>query len=527
MKKRIISLLMTVVMAASLVACGSSDAASTDGSASGDAAATTTEAAASTDEVAKPESLKIMVSGDLAANQENGQDAFIAEFEKLTGIKLEIIQPDHSAYYDVLGTTMASGDIPDLVYLGSTYYASYANEGLLWDMTDAYANSELKARHDAKGSGQVVDSVRIDGKLYGMPAWKGGGCVTYVRQAWLDAAGISVPTTYAEYVDMLKAFKELGLEGQVSDYVTGAAGFIGGEAPYINYLPEVYQDAYPTFVQQADGTWVDGFTQDSMKAALQRLADLVADGLIDKQTLDQSTKDARTKFMGGEYGAFTYWANHWATNLTKGMTEDQGAVDLVPMAPIKEVGTYINRLSPVWCITSACSNPEGAFKYFIETMQDGGDVQFLWTYGVEGTHYSYAAETLWAGTDNEKAYEEGKFHWLPTMDDPSKAFSKIHCSTSGADRLVDITSASHEDPNAMAEEAVKATEVFSANSRNEALTPSTDAYVEYNGDLTTLKNELIAKVATGELTVDAAYEQFASQGQAMSDSIVESLNALN
>ncbi len=55
-----------------------------------------------------------------------------------------MIQPDHDAYYDVVGQTVASGDWPDVMILSSTYYAGYAEQGVLWDMTDAYASSDLK-----------------------------------------------------------------------------------------------------------------------------------------------------------------------------------------------------------------------------------------------------------------------------------------------------------------------------------------------------------------------------------------------
>ena len=48
---------------------------------------------------------------------------------------------------------------------------------------------------------------------------------------------------------------------------------------------------------------------------------------------------------------------------------------------------------------------------------------------------------------------------------------------------------------------------------------------EFNGDLTTLKNELIAKVTMGELSVEEAYAKYeADGGKAWSDAIVESLN---
>ena len=50
----------------------------------------------------------------------------------------------------------------------------------------------------------------------------------------------------------------------------------------------------------------------------------------------------------------------------------------------------------------------------------------------------------------------------------------------------------------------------------------------YNGDLTTLKNELIAKVAMGEITFDEAMAKFETDGGVgWSETIVESLNALN
>ncbi len=43
-------------------------------------------------------------------------------------------------------------------------------------------------------------------KLYGMPAARGNGCVTYVKKAWLDNCGLDVPTNYDEYLAMLEAF---------------------------------------------------------------------------------------------------------------------------------------------------------------------------------------------------------------------------------------------------------------------------------------------------------------------------------
>ena len=59
---------------------------------------------ASAEEVAKPEKITIFVDGTVFT-ESNAQDKFIERWEELSGIELEIIQPDHDAYYDVLQQT--------------------------------------------------------------------------------------------------------------------------------------------------------------------------------------------------------------------------------------------------------------------------------------------------------------------------------------------------------------------------------------------------------------------------------------
>ena len=534
MKKKVVSLLMVAAMVASMAGCGSNGSTNSnsnantgsDSNASSNAggAATGTEATGAEDgaadaadtasDVEKPEEITIMVDGTVFT-EENGQAEFIAKLEELTGIKINVIQPDHDAYYDVVGQTIASGDWPDVIILGSTYYAGYAAEGVLWDMSEAYENSELKQRQDAYGSTGVIDGVKIDGKLYGMPAARGNGCVTYVKQSWLDEAGLEAPTNYEEYINMLTAFSQNG------HYGVSAAGFIGTEAPYTNYLPEFYQDAHPSFYKAEDGTWKDGFTEDSMKEALQRLSDAYAAGLIDPTTLTNGTSDCRNKFYSDEFGVFTYWAGTWATNLKTNLEANGLDGDLVALPPIAEVGQYLDRVPPVWCITSTCENPEGVFKYFIETMQDGGDTQFLWTYGVEGVHWSTAAETLFAGTDNEKTYAEGEFHMLENREKEGTQYTKAHIDPMLA--LVELANDPKE--TTVADEAKNSAQIFNDNCVTADLIPSTDAMSQYNGDLTTLKNQLIANVVMGEMTIDEAYAQYESDhGAEWSQAIVDSLN---
>ncbi len=468
------------------------------------------------DEVEKPEKITMMVDGTVFT-QENGQAEFEARWEELNpGIDLVIIQPDHSQYYDVLGQTIAGGDWPDVVLLGSTYYASYAAEGVLWDMTEAYDNSELKERITDQS---VIDGLKIDGSLYGISPSRGNGCITYVKKAWLDNCGLEVPTTYDEYLAMLEAFTTGDPDGNGVDgdtYGVSSAGLIGTEAPYTNYLPEFYQDAYPSFYKNDEGVWVDGFTEDSMKAALERLKSAYEAGYIDKESLTNATSDCRTKFYEDKFGVFTYWAGTWATNLKTNLEANGLDSELVAIPPIEELGAYTERVAPAWCITEACSNPEGVYKYFIESMLDGGDMQFLWTYGVEGVHWSTAAEEV-CGVK----YEEGQFHMLENREKEGTAYTKNHI-----DPMLAVAPLEN-DPKAeaVAEEAKVSAETFQEHSKMAQLVVSTDEMAEYNGDLTTLKNEVIAKVVTQGMSVEDGMAYFDQQGgNDWSQKIVDSLN---
>lgn len=121
-----------------------------------------TAAAAEEKEVTKPEKITIMVDTTLV-NQANGRDAFEARWEELTGIDLVINQPDHSAYYDVMQQTMADPDQwPDVLIMSSTYYSDFAANGALWDMTEAWENSNTKNSGRFTGD-SVIEGLKING----------------------------------------------------------------------------------------------------------------------------------------------------------------------------------------------------------------------------------------------------------------------------------------------------------------------------------------------------------------------------
>ena len=484
--------------------------------------ATPTETAESTEsEVVKPEQITVMMDGTVFT-EPNGRAAFEEKLEENLGIDIVFNQPDHSGYYDVVSQTFVGGDWPDVILLGAAYYATYASAGALADITDLWENSELKA------SGRIVnedliEGLKIDGTLYGFSPARGNGCITYIRKAWLDQVGLEAPTTYDEYLNMLKVFTENDMDGSgdpSNTYGVTAAGLIGNEAPYINYLPEFYQDAYPDFYKNDQGVWVDGFSEDAMAGALSRLKEAYEAGYIDKETITNGTKDCRNKFYDNKVGVFTYWAGTWASNLVDNLDANGLESDLVMLPPIAEVGTYIERQAPVWCITSKCENVEGVFKYFIETMLDGGDVQTLWTYGAEGTHWSTAAETVTYG-DNSVTYEEGQFHMLPSLEQPDTLLKKNHI-----DPMLSLATFINGDPGVdnITPLARESAEDFNEWSELAPVIVANDTISDYSGDLWDLRNKVITQVVTQGMSVEEGMQLYKDGSASMVEEILASLN---
>ena len=171
-------LALTSVM--SLVACGSNGGSNSNSTSSEEG-------------VTKPDSIRVMA--DTVVGVSNGAQQFYDYLESITGLKVDWVRPDHSGYYDAVANAFNSDTtMPDVVQLSSDYYAMYASNGFLWDMTTAWNNSEPKNSGRMTSTSQsVIDSCIIQGSdgqkaLYGLPTTRGGGCVTYVKKAWLTEA---------------------------------------------------------------------------------------------------------------------------------------------------------------------------------------------------------------------------------------------------------------------------------------------------------------------------------------------------
>jgi len=505
-----VGLTLTTVMG--LVACGS----------------TTDPKATASKEITKPTGFKVMVDGTVV-KETNGAKQFYDYLNTLNGqLNIEWVRPDHAGYYDAVANAFNSEDTrPDVVLLSSDYLTLYASNGFLWDMTDAYNNSALKASGRlVAGADKLMEALKVGGEdgalaMYGFAPTRGNGCVTYVKEKWLTdigmtAADISGTMTFTSYYDMLK--KMAAKEGKT---VISSAGFIGGEVPYTNYLPEFYQQAQYTFYKNSAGQYVDGFTEQAMKDALARIATAVKDGVLDKGSVAYTTTLARDKWNADASGVFTYWAGAWAETLRANLASKKLDDSLIAIKPIKELGTYIERVSPSWAITTKAENPEGIFKYFLETMLDGGDIQTAWEYGAKGTHWDTKAETVTVQDDKTAgvAYTEGQFHMLPNVETPTVLMSKNFM-----DPTLTLGSFPNGDPGkaSIAKIAIDGENAFNEQSTVANLLQMTPKLGAYIVDINKERNNVIAAVANGSKTVDEGMTEYNTKVGSLVKEVLES-----
>lgn len=150
---------------------------------------------------------------------------------------------------------LATGDLPDLVWgiqlkpIDAVVYG--AGEGMLLDWTPYINENDMPNLYNSlqRSPDARAASICTDGKIYGLPYIGERGYIgaagamtqymrTYVNEKWLEACGVDMPATLDEFVDMLRAFKNMKLENgdpipavQIDNlfryFVWDALGFIG------------------------------------------------------------------------------------------------------------------------------------------------------------------------------------------------------------------------------------------------------------------------------------------------------------
>ena len=489
--KKLLAVALASAMAMTAAGCGGGDDASANNStpASSNAGSTAASTPASSEaasseapkEIEKPDTISWWTHDGL--NEENGAEQWFAEFEKFTGIHLDHQFIPNNEYYDKLKLAFASHEVPEVFDLNGANLALYASQGAIKDLTPMLQASDLWDKVDPA----IWDAIAIDGKIYAIPKEVPSAACTYVRGDWLEQLGRDAPKTYDEFLEMIRRFKAEIPECEIGLTAPGV------KSP--QNLPEFYQGAQYGFYRE-NGEWKDGFAQDNMAEAMQRMQDAYKEGLLDMEIITNTTSTCRDAWYEGKVGVFNYWSGKWGGTLQDRLeANNEGAIALA-IQPVDGAVYSFATLSGL-CISADVSDEkaEQIFKYFIEYMHDGGEGQVLFQSGVEGVHWEQDG-------DNVKP--------LPNLADPSAVTTSVWITPWLSLTPMELTDKKVEQADAV----VNSLAITDAVAVQTPITPVSETLNKITSDLELEKADILAKVVMGEMTVEqgvAAYAEVADE----------------
>ena len=419
----VLSLTMTLT---ALAACSNSK--ENDSSSSSSANNSSTVSSNSTVEEDKVHTLKIL--GPDPGNQyikfsereEYKVWGLLQDMLKENNLELELEAVPNDQYEVVIQTRMASTSLPDIANLTPIDDASILTLGKngtiqeLSELIQKYSNGNIDRMF-----GEVYDTAfplitTAEGKIYWLTDLHKGstyggkeipvGLGMQIRQDWLDKVNAKMPTTLAEFTDVLRTFREQDVNGngKQDEIILVDAQYFNNGLAQIFGLGNGY-----VALDVINGKIVSPWYQDNIKEYFTYLNGLVNEGLIDSATL--GSWDIQNQRLADNLVA-SWNAYDSATYLNGYVTSDSSA-NYVPVftltdavegsEPWKEVETS----QLVWqryCITKACTDVEGAIKFFDMIYSD--EYMTILHWGVEGETYEVRDGVNYSiniGTNEDKA----------------------------------------------------------------------------------------------------------------------------
>ena len=188
--KKIISLLLALVMVLSLAACGAKEEAPAE-----------TQAAAPEAPAADEKVEVTMIAAQYGTQTADWWANFVTKFEAANpNIDLTVDVVSWNDIYTVVNTRIANGEQPDLLNIDG--YADYYADGLLLPAKE-WVSEETYAKFYESFLAESVDE---EGTVWAVPDLASARAL-YVNTDILEAAGVEIPTTWAELKAACEAIK--------------------------------------------------------------------------------------------------------------------------------------------------------------------------------------------------------------------------------------------------------------------------------------------------------------------------------
>lgn len=517
MKKRVWALLLAVVLAFSVLAgCAKQEntpadtkepSNQTDPTPSGDDK-TDAPAEASQDVFPLAETYNVSAFAFGNTGEELDKTLTMQVMEERTNIHWDISTASQAELSEKRGLSFNSGEYYD-VYIKSGISATeafqYGSQGILIplnDLIDQYMPN-LKALLDEQDLWNQITSA--DGNIYALPQLNGqelAAPAVYINQKWLDNLGMKLPTTQDEFLDVLRAFVKDDPNGDGANDEYGIY-CPSGAVEYTLPLFGVAMD-YSTYSMYDNGNAVFVPTSDVYHDFLAFWAQAYTEKLINQDCFTASWDDlnaigATSDTLGTipTYGAYQH----------VGTERDEEYVGLNPFDGKHTMPSGNGLGYGALCITDKCTNPELICQWADYFYCEEGAI--LGRMGVAGVTFSlddngmydWITDGEWGGDITSVRNKACMFGWYPAPLAKAKLFDEGN--TNPEELFL------YEQRKALLEYAAEPYPTLNWTEdelaeRADLITTITSYYYEY-----------MAQVITGQLDLDATWDEYLSNMDAM------------
>ncbi|OPJ64198.1 extracellular solute-binding protein [Clostridium oryzae] len=283
-----------------------------------------------------------------------------------------------------MSLAISSNNLPDAVIVDMTRYKAMMKYNQIADLTSTFKNSacDLLKSYYKSGGSALTKLTEVNGKIMSVPATSpkaNGFNEMWIRQDWLKKLGLKAPTNIEELKAVAKAFVEKDPDGNGKKDTIGIIGpaksgtLSGTDGTQFGLDPifSSYQ-SYPGYwLKDNSGKVVYGSTQPQTKQALQSLADMYKEGLLDKELLVRD--DSMPPVKDGKVGVFfgPWWEGY---NISDVYLQNPPQDWQAYAAPLASDGNYYAHLSApasnFLVVNKNYKHPEAAVKIINLLLRD-------------------------------------------------------------------------------------------------------------------------------------------------------------
>ncbi len=378
MRKKVAGRLLSVLMVAAMTAgtltgCGGSEGSAGDGAdgAQADASGASGETADGVEEF----TIATVRWTDAWPN-EFMNEGIMKELEEKHNIKINWQVYYNSDWTEQKSLLLASGDLPD-AFFGSiclTETDVAQNKDYFVELTEGIEKNmpNLTAIFEKEPALKAAAQNR-DGEIYSLvkklPLRPKVANSMYINKEWLDNLGLSMPTTYEELADVLKAFKEQDADGDGdpnNEIPYTNAGSLSGDLSNLLAPFGTIVSRTGNFMQiDASGNPAFVPITDHYKEAVKWAHELYAAGCLEYFTQNSSMASAKRMAEGGSQTGLVF---AWTADAEMGENAGQFELCEAVAGPdgnryVESDPTYLDIANRELIITTQCKNPDKLLQW--------------------------------------------------------------------------------------------------------------------------------------------------------------------